>query len=282
MRRRLFTTVSAISLAFFVVVVAIWVRSCFVGDWFWHRPAGGDALRQAERSVYSAGGAFVFLTNEFTFATPEAAQGWRGRAPLGRGYDRTPAGDTWAGSWLGFKVLDDEGTGRGGGVLIRMKLVQVPYWPVAALAAVLPALWLRGRYRAYRRAHPPRPFVPAIRKGQRPSVAFDAVVLGMAGLVAWMATRSAVFFASYSVGWMGRRTTELLMLYLPVGAAVVVPLLLAYYVRRPHAPLRRAFGLCAACGYDLSGNQSGVCPECGAAVGGMTQGGEEAGRPVSQ
>ena len=29
---------------------------------------------------------------------------------------------------------------------------------------------------------------------------------------------------------------------------------------------RAATGLCAACGYDLTGNVSGVCPECGAAA----------------
>jgi len=27
-------------------------------------------------------------------------------------------------------------------------------------------------------------------------------------------------------------------------------------------------GACAACGYDLTGNESGVCPECGAGEGG--------------
>ncbi len=29
---------------------------------------------------------------------------------------------------------------------------------------------------------------------------------------------------------------------------------------------RRHHGLCVACGYNLTGNVSGVCPECGAAV----------------
>ena len=30
----------------------------------------------------------------------------------------------------------------------------------------------------------------------------------------------------------------------------------------------KAKGLCVTCGYDLTGNVSGVCPECGAAVAG--------------
>jgi hypothetical protein len=35
-------------------------------------------------------------------------------------------------------------------------------------------------------------------------------------------------------------------------------------VRRRHTRLRARRGLCPRCGYDLTGNVSGVCPECGA------------------
>ena len=34
--------------------------------------------------------------------------------------------------------------------------------------------------------------------------------------------------------------------------------------RRRRVRRRRAAGLCAACGYSLTANVSGVCPECGA------------------
>jgi hypothetical protein len=36
-------------------------------------------------------------------------------------------------------------------------------------------------------------------------------------------------------------------------------------IDRPHAVRRhrRSQGLCVQCGYDLTGNVSGVCPECG-------------------
>ena len=36
-------------------------------------------------------------------------------------------------------------------------------------------------------------------------------------------------------------------------------------IRSPHRrrKRRRKLGLCTACGYDLTGNESGVCPECG-------------------
>ena len=37
------------------------------------------------------------------------------------------------------------------------------------------------------------------------------------------------------------------------------------FIRRPHRrrKRRRTLGLCIECGYDLTGNESGVCPECG-------------------
>ena len=30
---------------------------------------------------------------------------------------------------------------------------------------------------------------------------------------------------------------------------------------------RRRLGLCLGCGYDLCGNRSGICPECGRGIG---------------
>ena len=36
-----------------------------------------------------------------------------------------------------------------------------------------------------------------------------------------------------------------------------------HWWRRRAPRLRRASGLCPACGYDLTGNASGTCPECG-------------------
>ena len=42
-------------------------------------------------------------------------------------------------------------------------------------------------------------------------------------------------------------------------------LLAWYWIVRPYQLRERRLdlGLCAACGYDLAGNASGVCPECG-------------------
>ena len=51
-------------------------------------------------------------------------------------------------------------------------------------------------------------------------------------------------------------TTVVLLAY-PIFALIRGPL-------RRHR--RRKKGLCVACGYNLAGNESGVCPECGEAV----------------
>jgi hypothetical protein len=48
-------------------------------------------------------------------------------------------------------------------------------------------------------------------------------------------------------------------------AAVMVPLWVLIYPAELREE-RRARGQCPQCGYDLTGNVSGVCPECGAAT----------------
>ena len=49
-------------------------------------------------------------------------------------------------------------------------------------------------------------------------------------------------------------------IFVPAG---IGPLLCFVHNRRAAARLRRDRGLCDRCGYDLTGNVSGVCPECG-------------------
>jgi hypothetical protein len=53
--------------------------------------------------------------------------------------------------------------------------------------------------------------------------------------------------------------------FLSVALPVVVVSYVGYRLDRPDelAAERRAKGLWVQCGYDLSGNVSGVCPECG-------------------
>ena len=45
-----------------------------------------------------------------------------------------------------------------------------------------------------------------------------------------------------------------------------------YYIRRASIRHRRwRDGLCVHCGYDLTGNESGVCPECGTTTAGPSR-----------
>ena len=57
--------------------------------------------------------------------------------------------------------------------------------------------------------------------------------------------------------------------YTPYFLAVAAPLLIAWItvIQRRHlrTAKRLAEGRCRCCGYDLTGNLSGVCPECGEA-----------------
>ena len=50
--------------------------------------------------------------------------------------------------------------------------------------------------------------------------------------------------------------------------AVGVPTLFTW---KPLRLRRRKPGHCIACGYDLAGNTTGICPECGGAAGGQEQ-----------
>ena len=57
---------------------------------------------------------------------------------------------------------------------------------------------------------------------------------------------------------------------LAIGGAVLLTVWAIHVLYRPpeRRRERREHGLCVACGYDLTGNVSGVCPECGEGAGG--------------
>ena len=48
-----------------------------------------------------------------------------------------------------------------------------------------------------------------------------------------------------------------------VSGPILLGLMLIPVFRRGTIEHRRANGMCLACGYSLTGNTSGVCPECG-------------------
>ncbi len=60
---------------------------------------------------------------------------------------------------------------------------------------------------------------------------------------------------------VGGKWDFIVPLWIPL-AAIGIPTILAWRRDRPIPP-----GHCRTCRYDLTGNESGVCPECGTAVG---------------
>lgn len=50
------------------------------------------------------------------------------------------------------------------------------------------------------------------------------------------------------------------------GFVAVVFVLIAYSMYQASRAAQPPAGCCGACGYDLTGNESGTCPECGAEV----------------
>ena len=74
------------------------------------------------------------------------------------------------------------------------------------------------------------------------------------------------FWGRFDWMWIERDEGTIVTVHLPhwvLLAAVGVPTLLLWLPSRR----RRTPGHCQKCGYDLTGNVSGVCPECGRRVG---------------
>jgi hypothetical protein len=51
--------------------------------------------------------------------------------------------------------------------------------------------------------------------------------------------------------------------WLPTAVGAILPL---YALRRLRKRIRQKIGHCLSCGYNLTGNVSGVCPECGTPI----------------
>jgi hypothetical protein len=96
-------------------------------------------------------------------------------------------------------------------------------------------------------------------------------------VLSFRTTPSTTVLANLIVGWIedgftDRRRVESTTLQVPywmlMGAACAMPARRWFTSRRRSR--RLAKGRCPACGYDATGNVSGVCPECGGANDGNT------------
>jgi hypothetical protein len=76
----------------------------------------------------------------------------------------------------------------------------------------------------------------------------------------------AVVALAAQSGWQSEHAQELARLgfWVVIGAVAASEAVLRVHRRRRRK--RERSGRCAACGYDLTGNVSGICPECGMSV----------------
>ena len=148
------------------------------------------------------------------------------------------------------------------------------------------ALWLRGRYAADELRWEGRDVTAALVASRGRVLAYhasrlsgDALSRGRGQFVresrapyavhlnTWLPMSPNRLGFAHSAGVA--QGTRLRYLVFPLWAAALPPLVApALWLRRAALRRRRArraaAGRCARCGYDLTGNVSGVCPECGA------------------
>ena len=83
----------------------------------------------------------------------------------------------------------------------------------------------------------------------------------------WSAFMLYVFFRLSDSPLRLFRDAPAVGVFILLGFLIVyLPLLYLLYRYCTRERRRARLGLCAACGYDLTGNLSGTCPKCGAAV----------------
>ena len=65
------------------------------------------------------------------------------------------------------------------------------------------------------------------------------------------------------IAWQGTRFNWIFATIFSAVFGGLGMLMICREMRADQLAYRKANGLCLACGYDLAGNTSGVCPECG-------------------
>jgi hypothetical protein len=161
--RRLFTALSALSLALCVAVVILWVRSYWIDEALvWGEPHVPPPTTWHMRAVSSTHGrvaVFVYQDQQAALSSPVQAAEWvRMEAYLdpviGREYQRPATIPVPADQFLGFGY-DSEG----GGMEVRLRdgtryatrsestIIGFPHWCLAALFAAMPVqrLWIGRR-----------------------------------------------------------------------------------------------------------------------------------------
>ena len=160
--RRLFAFCSAVSLALCVTAVALWVRSHRVQDEW---GASGDSVRSG---LTSSAGRLTFLHVTMENSPVPLRRDpftWRRSATQDTGPQRVQ--HQWAYDAFRFSLGGRHrfALGPDGSIRLTVREFSTHYWLPAALAAVMPATWLRRASKQRRLAARTREANPADRDG---------------------------------------------------------------------------------------------------------------------
>jgi hypothetical protein len=104
-------------------------------------------------------------------------------------------------------------------------------------------------------------------------------VLKLCGLAAGLLILAAAFVHEFlpSAGWVSELADGVLDFFIwnPCAFVPIAVLAILMWVLRRGARPRVLPGHCQKCGYDLTGNESGRCPECGEPVESTTNQGQQ-------
>ncbi len=174
MRRQLFHFAAAVSLLLCIVTVCLWVGSYFRFDHVIHTvmPRDGANWYWRNRTVSSADGGVLFIERGYLVTTPGFADNWAHKVnewehAVYMPWQNAPRPPFPGNHWFDFDRrvnLTPRGSLTGPEILhIDILTVRLPYWLVALVTGVAPAMWLVRRRREARRA----------RKGLCPCCGYD-------------------------------------------------------------------------------------------------------------
>jgi hypothetical protein len=242
--RGLLNALTVLSLVLCVATVVLWVRSYFEQDLLELR-GGGDG----GRTFYA-----VALGNGRLGMERQTRFGGPADLPRRWVWVRMPAGDPYMvrgwgrgdGFWqrMGFAASGHAWAAAPGGYAWYRWAGVAPAGVICLALFVLPAWGVNSRVCRSR----------GRREGRR------GVVAGMA---AWLIVGTVLDARLAPPAWGWQPGCWALAAIVGAGTGILV-----WQRCRRRGALRdwREHGVCLACGYDLTGNVSGVCPECGTAL----------------
>jgi hypothetical protein len=180
--------------------------------------------------------------------------GWDFRAKRAtkqqKGFEEFAGWSTWQGPWGVHRGFHFDSYGQ-------VFNLEVPHWFVALIFGLIASgpLFAKGLQR-----------LPAIRRERRMKVRRTRRVLVISLVTVAVVLPAAALLSGTSLGeaWAAVRDTPVIyLLFIVVPAVGIVLVVVTLQLQRTRLTARKNRFLCAKCGYNLTGNASGVCPECG-------------------